>query len=160
MLTPAEELGLAGMNVASRVRGAFHKIPEAALAGMIEQIRLESLARHVIYLRDGKPDAINVMACPLTVLPDQVTYIHYVTLTIHNALKRLVDLYMQDFAVRDILRLPPEEEQWLWECWTPAHRENNPVFGRHDAVIDFTSPMWKDSLRYVEPNMGGIGGLH
>ena len=101
MLTPAEELGLAGMNVASRVRGAFHKIPEAALAGMIEQIRLESLARHVIYLRDGKPDAINVMACPLTVLPDQVTYIHYVTLTIHNALKRLVDLYMQDFAVQE-----------------------------------------------------------
>lgn len=160
MLTPAEELGLAGMNVASRVRGAFHKIDEIALAAMIEQIRLESLKNHVVYLRDGQPDAINVMACPLTVLPDQVAYIHYVTLTIHNALKRLVELYMQDFAVRDILRLPPEEEQWLWECWTPAHRENNPVFGRHDAVIDFTSPMWKDSLRYVEPNMGGIGGLH
>lgn len=160
MLTPAEELGLAGMNVASRVRGAFHKIDEIALAAMIEQIRLESLKNHVVYLRDGQPDAINVMACPLTVLPDQVAYIHYVTLTIHNALKRLVELYMQDFAVRDILRLPPEEEQWLWECWTPAHRENNPVFGRHDAVIDFTSPMWKDSLRFVEPNMGGIGGLH
>lgn len=160
MLTPAEELGLAGMNVASRVRGAFHKIPEESLAGMIEQIRLDSLGRHVVYLRDGTPEPINVMACPLTVLPDQVAYIHYVTLTIHNALKRLVELYMQDFGVRDILRLPPEEEQWLWECWTPAHRENNPVFGRHDAVVDFTSPMWKDSLRYVEPNMGGIGGLH
>ena len=107
MLTPAEELGLAGMNVASRVRGAFHKIPEAALAAMMERIRLESLKNHVVYLRDGRPDAINVMACPLTVLPDQVAYIHYVTLTIHNALKRLVELYMQDFAVRDILRLPP-----------------------------------------------------
>ena len=160
MLTPAEELGLAGMNVASRVRGAFHKIPVEKLAAMIEQIRLDSLSSHVVYLRDGQADAINVMACPLTVLPDQVAYIHYVTLTIHNALKRLVELYMQDFAVRDILRLPPEEEQWLWECWTPAHRENNPVFGRHDAVVDFTSPMWKDSLRFVEPNMGGIGGLH
>ncbi len=160
MLTPAEELGLAGMNVASRVRGAFRRIDAGALADMLERIRLESLKNHVVYLRDGQPDAINVMACPLTVLPDQVAYIHYVTLTIHNALKRLVELYMQDFAVRDILRLPPEEEQWLWECWTPAHRENNPVFGRHDAVIDFTSPMWKDSLRFVEPNMGGIGGLH
>jgi hypothetical protein len=27
-------------------------------------------------------------------------------------------------------------------------------------MIDFISPMWKDSLRFVEPNMSGIGGLH
>src|SRR5262249_8192529 len=39
-------------------------------------------------------------------------------------------------------------------------RENNPVFGRLDAMIDFRGAMWKDSLRFVEPNMSGIGGLH
>ena len=100
MLTPAEELGLAGMNVASRVRGAFHKIDDITLATMLEQIRDQCVQTHVVYLRDGKADAINVMACPLTVLPDQVAYIHWVTHTIHNALKRLVELYMQDFAVR------------------------------------------------------------
>jgi hypothetical protein len=27
-------------------------------------------------------------------------------------------------------------------------------------MVDFTSPMWKDSLKFVEPNMSGIGGLH
>src|SRR5205814_300976 len=31
---------------------------------------------------------------------------------------------------------------------------------RLDAVIDFTSAMWKDSLRFLEPNLSGIGGLH
>jgi len=34
------------------------------------------------------------------------------------------------------------------------------VFGRLDALVDFTSPMWKESLRFVEPNLMGIGGLH
>jgi hypothetical protein len=34
------------------------------------------------------------------------------------------------------------------------------VFGRLDAMVDFISPMWKDSLRFVEPNLSGIGGLH
>src|SRR5581483_10071695 len=29
-----------------------------------------------------------------------------------------------------------------------------------DAVVDFVSPMWKDSLRFLEPNLSGIGGLH
>ena len=160
MLTPAEELGLSGLSLASRVRNAMFKIPAAELGELLQRIREEALRRHVVYLRDGQPEAINIMACPLTVLPDQLAYIHSVTLTIQNALKRLVELYMQDAAVREVLRLTPEEEQWLWECWTPGHRENNPVFGRHDAAVDFISPMWKDSLRFMEPNMSGIGGLH
>ena len=57
-----------------------------------------------------------------------------------------------------MLRITPEEEKWLWDYWGPAQRENNPVFGRLDAMIDFISPMWKDSLKFVEPNMSGIGG--
>ena len=100
------------------------------------------------------------MACPLTVLPDQQAYIHFVSLTIQNALKRLPELYFQDAAVREVLRITPEEEEWLSSCWGPSHRDSNPVFGRLDAVVDFTSPMWKDSLRFVEPNLSGIGGLH
>ena len=34
------------------------------------------------------------------------------------------------------------------------------MLGRLDAVADFTSPMWKDSLRFMEPNLCGVGGLH
>jgi hypothetical protein len=160
MLTPAEELGLSGLSLASRVRKAFYKIPEPRLVEMIQKIREEAFRRHLIYLRDGELDTIRVMPCPVTVLPDQLAYIHYVSLTIQNALKRLVELYMQDFAVREVLQILPEEEEWLWKCWGPSHRENNPVFGRLDAMVDFISPMWKDSLRFVEPNLSGIGGLH
>jgi hypothetical protein len=160
MLTPAEELGLSGAALAGRVRQAFHKIPEAALVELMQHLRAEAFRRHLIYLRDGQPDAIHLMPCPVTVLPDQLSYIHIVSLTIQNALKRLPELYFQDFAVREVLQLSPEEDQWLWECWGPSHRDLNPIFGRLDAVVDFASPMWKDSLRFLEPNLSGIGGLH
>jgi hypothetical protein len=160
MLTPAEEVGLSGLGLAGRVRRAFYAQSEAEMLALMERIRAAALERHVVYVRDGQPEPIHIMACPLTVLPDQLAYIHSVTLTIHNALKRLVDLYMQDFAVRDILRLSADEEKWLWDCYTPSHRENDPVFGRHDAAVDFISAMWKDSLKFMEPNMTGIGGLH
>jgi hypothetical protein len=160
MLTPAEELGLSGLSLASRVRKAFFRIPEPDLVAMMQRICDEAFRRHLIYLRDGQPEAIHVLPCPITVLPDQMAYIHFVSQTIQNALKRLPELYMQDFAVREVLRISPEEEQWLWECWGPSQRENNPVFGRLDAVVDFISPMWKNTLHYVEPNMSGIGGLH
>jgi hypothetical protein len=160
MLTPAEELGLSGLNLAGQVSQAFAKLPAPAVVDLVRRMREEAFRRHLIYLRDGTPDAIHVLPSPLTVLPDQVSYIHFVSLTILNALKRLPDLYVQDFAVREVLRLSPEEEEWLWKCWGPSQRENNPIFGRLDAMIDFTSPMWKDSLRFVEPNLSGIGGLH
>lgn len=160
MLTPAEELGLSGLRLASRVRKAFYQIPESELLDLMRRIHEEATRRHLIYLRDGELDTIRVLPCPITVLPDQLSYIHFVSLTISNALKRLPELYMQDFGVREVLRLSEKEEEWLWQCWGPSQRENNPVFGRLDAMVDFISPMWKDTLRFVEPNMSGIGGLH
>ncbi len=160
MLTPAEEMGLSGMHLAGRVRKAFYTLTPQEVRDLTRSIREECLRRRVVYLRDGDVETIRLLACPIAALPDQVAYLQYVTLTIHNALKRLPEIYMKDFAVREILRLPLAEEQWLWECWGPSHQESNPIFGRLDAVVDFSSPMWKESLKFVEPNMSGIGGLH
>lgn len=160
MLTPAEELGLSGLSLAGRVRKAFYRIPEADVRSMLAQIDEESLRQNLIYLRDGVKETVRVLPFPLTILPDQRAYLHSITLTIQNALKRLPELYFGDGAVRRLLEIPPEEEVWLRECWGPSLTENNPIFGRLDAMCDFTSPMWKDSLRFVEPNMTGIGGLH
>src|SRR5215203_1761073 len=115
MLTPAEELGLSGLSLASRVRQAFFKIPQPRLLELMQRIREESQRRHLIYLRDGQLDVIHVMPCPINALPDQLSYIHFVSLTIQNALKRLPELYLQDFGVRDLLRIGPEEEKWLWD---------------------------------------------
>src|SRR5947209_9163182 len=160
MLTPAEELGLAGLNLASRVRKAFFRLTEPRLVKLSERVRELSAQRRVLYLREGQEEVIHTMLLPITVLPQQMGYLHYVSLTIQNALKRLPELYMQDFAVRAALRISPEEEAWLWECWGPGHVENNPIFSRLDAMVDFISPMWKDTLKFVEPNLSGIGGLH
>ncbi|MGE0758300.1 MAG: hypothetical protein AB7F89_12700 [Pirellulaceae bacterium] len=160
MLTPAEEMGLSGMNLAARVRKAFFGQPQDTLRKLLEQVREEAMRRHLVYVRDGAQETIRLLPCPLTILPDQVAYLHFVSQTIQNALKHLPELYMRDFAVREILRITPAEEQWLWDCWGPSHQESNPVFGRLDAVVDFSSPMWKESLRFLEPNLSGIGGLH
>jgi hypothetical protein len=160
MLTPAEELGLSGLSLASRVRKAFFKIPEAQLRELMDRLREAAVGQRFFYYRDNVPETVHILACPITVLPFQLSYIHSVSHTIQNALKRLPDMYLQDEAVREVLRLTPGEEDWLRECWDPAHGENNPIFGRQDAMVDFISPMWKDSLRYVEPNLSGVGGLN
>jgi hypothetical protein len=160
VLTPAEELGLSGLHLDGRVRKAFYAMPSETIVELSRRMTEESRNRHLLYLREGEPEVIHIMLRPIAVMPDQLTYLNFVSLTILNALKRLPDLYLHDFSVREIVPLTPDEEKWLWDCWGPSHRENNPVLGRLDAVAEFTSPMWKDSLRFMEPNLCGVGGLH
>jgi hypothetical protein len=157
---PAEVLGLDAARVAARVRQALYHVPAEELARAHERMRQGSVARHLDYFYAGQVETIRVFPCPIIVLPEQVAYLHAVTRTLHDALARLPELYLCDAAVRDVLRLEPEEEAWLRAGWGPAQRRRNPMFDRLDAVVDYLSPMWKETLRFVEPNLTGIGGLH
>lgn len=160
MLTPSEEIGLQGRQLANRVQDALDRMPEADIVELMHSIRREAEARHLIYQRDGVNDVITLFPCPITLRPDQLGYTHYVSQTVLNCHKRLPDLYFSAPDVREILRLTPAEEEWLRECWTPAHREANPMFCRLDAVVDYSIAEWKDSIKFLEPNLTGIGGLH
>ena len=96
MLTPAEEVGLSGSALAGRVQRALRCLSEAALARLIDRLREAALEQHLVYLHDGELEPVRILPCPVTVLPDQLAYIHYVSLGIQNALKRLPELYFQD----------------------------------------------------------------
>ncbi len=159
MLTPAEELGLRGRRLHARVNAAFDALGAAAQRELLAAIARESSARRLFYLREGRADLVPLFATPLVVLPDQIAYAHSVSQTLHRSLKRLAELYLADPRVRDALLLPGPEEAWLRELWSERQLEANPVFGRLDAVADFTHPHWKETLRFLEPNLGGVGGL-
>ena len=149
-----------GQRLATRVQSALDRVPASELDVLMRDIRVMATDRHLAYQRDGVTETIRLLPCPITMRNDQLGYTHYVSGTILNALKRLPDMYFEVPEVREILRVSPVEEEWLRECWTPAHREANPLFGRLDAVVDYASAMWKDTIKFMEPNLSGIGGLH
>jgi len=156
----AEAQGLQGARLAARVRQALYRAPSAELSALHDRIRQGSHDRHLDYFFDGRVETIRVLPCPLTILAEQVDYLHAVTRIIHRALVRIPELYFKDPAVRSVLRLEPVEDEWLRACWGPAHETCNPVFDRLDALVDYASPAWKDTLRFVEPNLTGVGGLY
>ena len=160
MYTPAEEIGLSGQRLATRVQSAIDRIPPEEMIDLIRAISREAEERHLVYQRDGVDEIIRLLPCPITLRPDQLGYTHYVSQTLLNCMKRLPDLYFTVPEVQEILRVTPVEEEWLRECWTPAHREANPMFSRLDAVVDYSTVEWKDSIKFMEPNLTGIGGLH
>ncbi len=160
MFTPVHEAGRKAEEIAARVHAALFGLGDARLRALLEQVAREGERERLVYLHDDVKESVRVFASPVVALPDQLSYCRTVSLALHRALKRLPDLYFADPAVREALRLPEVEEAWLREYWTPGAREVNSVFGRHDAVCEFASPTWKESLRFLEPNMSGIGGLH
>ncbi len=158
--SPAETSGLRGARLAARVRQALYHLPAAELAAAHERMRQGAIERHMDYFHDGRVETIRVLPCPITLLPEQLAYLHSVTRTLHTGLLRMPELYFGDPAVRELLRLDPAEDEWLRACWTPAVQARNPVFDRLDCMVDYASPIWKDTLRFVEPNLTGIGGLY
>jgi hypothetical protein len=160
VLAPTEKHGLGGFSLDSRIRGVFYNLPARTLKELSVCVSEEARKRQLIYSRDGQQDVIRVMLRPTGAMPDQIAYCHIVSIVLLNAFKRLPDLYIQDFAVREVIPLLPEEERWLWDIWGPGQRENNPILGRLDATVDFTSPMWKDTLHIIEPNLNSVGGVH
>src|SRR5215208_3132555 len=89
MYTPAEEIGLSGQRLATRVQGAIDRIPANEMIELLRSIRREAEDRHLVYQRDGVDEIIRLLPCPITLRPDQLGYTHYVSQTVLNAMKRL-----------------------------------------------------------------------
>lgn len=149
-----------GQRLAQRVQHALDRVPAGQMIELIRAIRRTATTRYLAYQRGGVTEIVRLLPCPLTLRPEQLGYTHYISQTVLNCIKRLPDLYFDVPQVREILRVTPIEEEWLRACWTPAHREANPVCGRLDAVVDYATARWNDSIKFMEPNLSGIGGLH
>jgi hypothetical protein len=156
----AETVGLRAPRLAAQVRQALYAVPADRLALAYAEMRKGSLTRHLDYFFEGRVETIRVFPCPIPILPEQSQYLHQVVRTLHGALLRLPELYLADADVRRILRLAPEADPWLRECWTPAHGALDHLFDRLDGLVDYSSPVWKETLAFVEPNLTGVGGLY
>lgn len=160
MLSPAEKLGLSGATLDNRVRRAINHVSDATLKRVADRLRANAEANGVVYERDGVAEAVRIMLRPLLAMPEQINYVDHVCLKLAEALKQLPTLYLEDPEVRRILAITEAEEEWLRDTWTPAHQRLNPIYGRLDAVCDFTAAGWQDSLQFMEPNLSGVGGIH
>ena len=160
MHTPAEEVGLANRRVGARLRAALLGLTPERMRDLVHAVQEDARAATLLYLEEGRGREVNVLPAPLTVLPEQLRYLHSAALTVHEASKRLLALWLADANVRSALPLSHVEEEWIRSCWGPSHARSNPVFGRLDAAARLESPQWKRSLQFLEPNLTGIGGLH
>jgi carboxypeptidase Taq len=160
VLTPAEQLGLAGAALDARVRQAVNFIPDSTLVHVARRLADDARANDVVYVHDGAVETVRVMLRPLLVMPEQLGFLHHVCTRIMSALARFPELYARDADIRAAVPLADDERAWFDEVWPAVAHAETPLYGRLDAVCDFTSARWQDSLRFMEPNLSGVGGIH
>ena len=160
ILSPAEALGLSGATLEARIRRAANHVTDATFARIDERLRADARTNQLIYEHEGVEEPIRLMLRPLLVMQEQLSYVHHVCLQLIEALKRVPDLYLEDERIRAIVAITPDEESWFRDTWTKAHQRFNSIYGRLDAVCDFTGAGWQDSLHFMEPNLSSVGGIH
>lgn len=160
MPSPAEALGLSGATLETRLRQATRHITNGALQRIARRLDDDGKLNGLTYERGKVVEPVRVMLRPLLVMPEQLAYVHHVCARIQDALKRLPLLYFNDPDVRRVLRISSVEEAWLRDAWTPQHASINPIYGRLDAVCNFSSAGWRESLQFMEANLSGVGGIH
>lgn len=155
-----DEYGLRGVSLDLYLRQIFAALPNETVVELSQKVRDESARQELVYYRDGKIEVINVLIRPLAIFSEQMNYLHYASQTLLGALKRMPELYLKDFQVRQIVPLEETEAKWLWDTWGASHNQFHTVFGRLDAIADLTGAFSKDSLSFIEANLVGAGGIH
>lgn len=159
-LSPAESLGLAGAALDARIRHAASHVPDASFVRIAARLREDARHHDMTYDHEGKAEVIRIMLRPLLAMPEQLAYVHHVCLELTEALERLPQLYLDDPRIREVIAVTDEEDRWLREMWSDAHRRFNPIYGRLDAVCDFAAQDWQSGLKFMEPNLSGVGGIN
>ncbi len=162
MISPfsPDEHGLRGASLDLYLRQIFASLSPESVRELYKKVHEESARRELVYYREEKIEVINVLLRPLAVFSEQLNYFHYVSQTLLGAQKRMPELYLKDFQVRQIVPLEESEAKWLWDTWGASHNQFHTVFGRLDAIADLTGAFSKDSLSFIEPNLVGAGGIH
>ncbi|MGB8644691.1 MAG: hypothetical protein WCF84_05605 [Anaerolineae bacterium] len=159
-ITTADLYGLRGVSLDSDIRRIFASLSPERVRQVAQAVHAEAARREMVYMRDGQLEVINIMLRPVGVFAEQLNYFHYVSLTLLGALKRMPELYLKDFKIREVVPLLEGEARWLWDTWGASHNQFHTVFGRLDAVADLTGAFSKNSLAFIEPNLVGAGGVH
>jgi hypothetical protein len=101
----------------------------------------------------GKREPISLLPVPVALSRPQLRFLHRLSETINIYLRRMMQIYPDDAALRAIMPFPDEEMQWIEACKTDAPQV---VVSRND----FDMPADPQHTVAFEANGCSIGGIY
>ncbi len=147
-------------SLGTTLNGLLQLVPPAELRAIEQAVKREGFERGIVYYDDdNQPRATPILLRPRVLGGNQRNYLHRATRTLEHAHAKLLQLWLEDPRVREILPLAEREQRWIRDL--APHRKGHEVFfGRFDASTDFGSPDWVKSTQFFEFNPLGAGGTY
>ncbi len=150
----------ADYRLANSIAQLFRRIPAGQIQELYTRVLEESRRRGMDYEEeDGSPRIIPSFIRPRLIDETQRKYFYEVCVAMNAAFDKLLALRATEPALREILPLPPEEEEWF--ALARAGKESGQKnYSRWDANADFSGTQWKGRFHFFEVNGVGVGGIH
>ncbi len=138
----------------------FARLPKAALRDRLCAMRALADAHGVRYVDDeGRRRIIDIALKPWVLTSLQLRTFQRMIHQLVRALARLPHLYATYPALRQVISFSSEQEAWL--RLRPTTQDTPlAVIGRLDASVAYDQAGWRSSLKMLEPNAVGVGGIH
>jgi hypothetical protein len=107
----------------------------------------------------GRPVPLKLAASPWFLDANQMAYLQRVSWQMRNSLKTLTNLWFHSTRAKELLPLEALESSFFELFGDPSGLPVERLFCRLDALCRFNGPDWKESLRFLENNVVGIGGM-
>jgi len=136
----------------------------AAFRELNERIREASL-RYGLWgeIHRGVQEPIPFMCRPRLMDRSCRRYVQHVAWQVRMGLRRMIQLVAHHPHAAALLPMTPEETEWLRTFRRPYAPFANPagsrLFCRLDAFVRFRGPGWRNTLKFMETNGIGTGGI-
>lgn len=132
--------------------------PEVGLA-LFEKLDAMALEHGLWSEVKGSAVPLKIAASPWFVSAQQMAYLSRASWLMRLSLKRLTRMWYSLPEARALLPLAPLESAFFERFGDPEGLPQERLFCRLDALCRFGSPGWEDSLKFLENNVVGIGGM-
>jgi hypothetical protein len=150
-------------NGAEELNAKLLALGKTRLQEIAQQIVHDGFARAITIENDGVKQPIALTLRPRLLNLTCRGYVHHVTWHIRMGLRRLSRILRDDPRAREILPLSAIEDDWLQRYRRTDLRFGNKrgerIICRLDALARFDGSGWQKTLKFLEPNVVGIGGM-
>ncbi|MCE9593955.1 MAG: hypothetical protein K8S98_07175 [Planctomycetes bacterium] len=147
-------------SLGTTLNGLLQRVSREELRAIDEAVKREGFERGIVYYDDdNQPRATPILLRPRVLGGNQRHYLHRTARTLEHAYAKLLQLWLESPAAREVLPLTDRERRWIGELARPG-RTHEVFFGRFDASTDFGSPDWVKSTQFFEFNPLGAGGTY
>lgn len=147
--------------IINKINNYFGAVNSEELLKIGELLAEKTSRLNIRYFSDsGGSRDIKLVLRPWLIKPHELDFFHRLIYAFKGATRTLCGLYLRNDAIRGIMPLSQDEQEWFSLINKDKFQAYQTVFGRWDTNVSFDERARIKDIKFLETNTVGIGGTH